>query len=82
MEKLSNKIRIITNGFKPKQYTDKLLELIKDGLYISFRFLDNMMELDAYSGFDGEDVDGCACGGGRRTNYQFYTRNEGLDLGI
>ena len=77
--KIDNKIRIIANGFKPKQYTDKLLELIKDGFIHIIPILDNMMELDAYSGFDGEELSiGVRVAAEEEPNYQFYTSRLGI----
>jgi arginine decarboxylase len=79
-KKLDKNIRIICNGFKPKEYTNKILELIRDGFTNVIPVLDNMEELDAYTGMEG-DVElqlGVRLAAEEEPNYQFYTSRLGI----
>ncbi len=77
-KKIDKKIRIICNGFKPKQYTDSIVELFNEGFTNIVPVLDNMDELDAYLNVDKDLNIGLRMAAEEEPNYQFYTSRLGI----
>jgi arginine decarboxylase len=77
-KKIDKKIRIICNGFKPKEYTTSILELFNDGFSNIVPILDNMDELDAYVNVESDLNIGLRMAAEEEPNYQFYTSRLGI----
>lgn len=77
-KKIDTKIRIICNGFKPKNYTSSLLQLVKDGFTNVVPVLDNMDEFEAYQNFDEDLNIGVRIAAEEEPKYQFYTSRLGI----
>ncbi|MCB9033809.1 MAG: arginine decarboxylase [Chitinophagales bacterium] len=77
-KKIDKNIRIVSNGFKPKAYTDALLNLIRDGFVNVTPVLDNMDEFNAYKDFEQALNIGVRLAAEEEPNYQFYTSRLGI----
>src|SRR5690554_168210 len=76
--KIDKEIKIICNGFKPKQYTDNIIGLINEGFNNIIPVLDNMEELEAYKKLDKSVNIGLRLATEEEPNYQFYTSRLGI----
>lgn len=77
--KLSKETFVICNGFKRKEYTDYISELINDGFKNCIPILDNLNEIEAYD----EKVQGsCSLGirlaADEEPKFEFYTSRLGI----
>ena len=77
-KKITKNIKIICNGFKPKDYTEGILGLRKDGFNNIVPVLDNMEELEAYVNVEGDMDIGIRMAAEEEPNYQFYTSRLGI----
>ncbi|MCB0515372.1 MAG: arginine decarboxylase [Chitinophagales bacterium] len=69
---------MVCNGYKPKEYTDKLIGLMKDGYKNVLPVLDNMDELDAYTTADVDVNLGIRIAAEEEPNFEFYTSRLGI----
>lgn len=78
--KIDQKTKIVCNGFKPKEYVDKIIELINNGFIHVIPILDNMEELDFYvKKIDNKYFDlGLRIATDEVPNFQFYTSRLGI----
>lgn len=76
--KIDKKIRIICNGFKPKEYIENILGLIRDGFQNVIPVLDNMDEFEGFQHFEGELNLGMRLAAEEEPKYQFYTSRLGI----
>lgn len=77
-EKIDKKIRIICNGFKPKQYADSIIGLIEDGYTNVTPVLDNMDEWEFFKNVKENINIGVRMAAEEEPNYQFYTSRLGI----
>lgn len=76
--KISKDTRIICNGFKTSDYTEKIAELINDGFNVT-PILDNKNELDAYAKLvKGNCKVGIRVASEEEPNFPFYTSRMGM----
>lgn len=76
--KISKETYIICNGYKTKQYTDYIVDLINDG-FKCIPILDNLYEVDAYK--DAIKVDtnvGFRMAADEEPKFEFYTSRLGI----
>ena len=69
---------IVHNGFKPKNYTERITGLLNKGFKNVIPVLDNMSEVDNYSGVDGEINFGIRIATDEEPNFEFYTSRLGI----
>ena len=75
--KINKNIKIICNGFKPKNYIQSIIDLYKDGFKNITPILDNMEELDGYKDVENLGI-GIRMAAEEEPNYQFYTSRLGI----
>ena len=72
---------IINNGFKTKEYAQKVADLINDGFENVIPICDNTDELDTFSGLiKGETKIGIRIATEEEPNFEFYTSRLGIRL--
>lgn len=77
--KITKNIRIVCNGFKPKEYTEKIKALIHDGFTNVTPVMDNMDELDDYLDIGNDKIGfGLRIATEEEPLYQFYTSRLGI----
>ncbi|MCO5249462.1 MAG: arginine decarboxylase [Chitinophagales bacterium] len=76
-KKIDKNIKILCNGFKPKNYVDSIISLYSDGFKNITPILDNMEELDGYKGVENLSI-GIRMAAEEEPNYQFYTSRLGI----
>ena len=70
---------LIHNGFKPREYVEKIAGLINDGFYNAIPVLDNPAELEAYEELvNGECKIGIRVATDEEPNFEFYTSRLGI----
>lgn len=77
---LASNTKVICNGFKPRNYTNKIVQLINDGMRNVIPVLDNVDELDVYTHKIRNhyfDV-GIRVATEEEPNFQFYTSRLGI----
>jgi arginine decarboxylase len=78
-KKIDEDIYILSNGYKPKRYTEGLIELFNSGMKNVCPILDNMNELDAYeSGVNGQIQIGIRLAADEEPKFEFYTSRLGI----
>ncbi len=78
--KINKNALIINNGFKPRDYAEKISELINDGFKNVIPVLDNKRELEYYQNFvtkDNMDI-GLRVATEEEPNFEFYTSRLGI----
>ncbi len=77
--KINKDIYIISNGFKRKQYLENICSLINDGFHNTIPVLDNMDELNYYTGHvDGKFKIGIRIASEEEPMFSFYTSRLGI----
>ena len=77
--KIDKNILIVCNGFKRPLYTQKIVELIKDGFYNCIPILDNLNELDIYEKQLNCDYQiGIRIAADEEPSFEFYTSRLGI----
>ncbi|TVR77645.1 MAG: arginine decarboxylase [Chitinophagaceae bacterium] len=77
--KIDKNIYIVSNGFKPEAYTDKLAGLVNDGFENIIPVLDNMNELNAYEQKIQKNCKiGIRIAAEEEPNFEFYTSRLGI----
>ncbi|MCB0502288.1 MAG: arginine decarboxylase [Bacteroidetes bacterium] len=76
---INKKIRVICNGYKPKNYIEKIKKLIHDGFKNVIPVMDNMDELSSYLDIGNDEIGfGLRIATEEEPNYQFYTSRLGI----
>ncbi|MEZ5008255.1 MAG: arginine decarboxylase [Chitinophagales bacterium] len=76
---INKKIRVICNGYKPKNYIEKIKDLIHDGFKNVIPVMDNMDELSHYLDIGNDEIGfGLRIATEEEPNYQFYTSRLGI----
>ncbi len=77
--KVDKNVYVISNGYKPKIYTDKLCQLYNDGFTNIIPIIDNKKEIhDYYYGIQGDLKLGIRIASEEEPSYEFYTSRLGI----